>query len=184
MSGRRTRRSYTPSMAAAGRESQQFEDSIRATRAARVRAPDQPTLAERKAFADNPAALKRLRKVWGDPTIAAAVHDVFQHAKQAHKSVGAAAVAIAQTFPSHLAEKIEVVKLARGVLTLGVPDSSTRFVVDRLLRSGAQAAMLKRVPASVKSVKLSIAPPRDAAAGVPRREQPVDDAERDSDFEE
>lgn len=149
-----------------------------------MRAPDQPTLAERKAFADNPAALKRLRKVWGDPTIAAAVQDVFAQAKQAHRSVGAASVAIAQTFPSHLAEKIEVVQLARGTLTLGVPDSSTRYVVDRLLRSGAQAALLKRVPASVKSVKLAIVPRRDAAAAIPRREPPVDVAELDSEADE
>lgn len=157
--------------------------ALAAIRAARIRAPDQPTLAERKAFADNPAALKRVRKVWGDPTISAAVHDVFQQAKHAHKSVGAASVAIAQTFPSHLAEKIQVVQLARGVLTLGVPDASTRYVVDRLLRSGAQAALLKRVPASVKSVKLSITPPRDAGAGVPRRERPVELAELDSELE-
>ncbi|MBX3406263.1 MAG: hypothetical protein KF869_05810 [Phycisphaeraceae bacterium] len=167
-------------MAAPGRESQQFEVSIRAIRAARVRAPDQPTLAERKAFADNPAALKRLRKVWGDPTIAAAVQDVFQHAKQAHRSVGAAAGAIAQTFPSHLAEKIEVVKLARGVLTLGVPDSSTRYVVDRLLRTGAQTALLKRVPASVRSVKMVMSSARGPGESDHRRDPPIEVTQYDA----
>ncbi len=141
-----------------------------AIRAARMRAPDQPTLGERKAFADNPAALKRIRKVWADPTIAAAVHDAFDHVKHAHKAVGAASIAVAQTFPSHIADKVEVVKLTRGVLTLGVPDSSTRYVVDRLLRSGAQASLLKRVPASVKSLKIVISVPQNADAGVPRRE--------------
>lgn len=158
--------------------------ALAAIRAARIRPPDQPTLGERKAFADNPAALKRIRKVWADPTIAAAVHDAFAHAKHAHKAVGAASIAVAQTFPSHLAEKIEVVKLTRGLLTLGVPDSSTRYVVDRMLRSGAQAALLKRVPASVTSLKIVISAPCDADAGVPRRERPLDEAERDSGLEE
>ena len=167
-------------MPAAQPDAHALAESIRAIRAARVRAPDQPTLAERKAFADNPAALKRLRKVWGDPTIAAAVQDVFAQAKQVHKSVGAAAVAIAQTFPSHLAEKIEVVKLARGVLTLGVPDASTRYVVDRLLRTGAQAALLKRVPASVRSVKMVMMATRGPAERDPRRDPSIEDAEYDS----
>lgn len=148
-----------------------------AIRAARIRAPDQPTLGERKAFSDNPAALKRIRKVWADPTIAAAVHDAFDHAKHAHKAVGAASIAVAQTFPSHIADKVEVVKLTRGVLTLGVPDSSTRYVVDRLLRSGAQSALLKRVPASVKSLKIVISVPENADAGVPRREPGIHDVE-------
>lgn len=170
-------------MAAAARDSKLFEERIRAIRAARVRAPDQPTLAERKAFADNPAALKRSRKVWGDPTIAAAVHDVFEQARHTRKSVGAASAAVAQTFPSHLAEKIRVVQLARGVLTLGVPDASTRYVVDRLLRSGAQTALLKRVPASVRSVRLAITPPRDSAAAVPRRERPAHPAELGGELE-
>lgn len=158
--------------------------SLAAIRAARMRAPDQPTLGERRAFADNPAALKRMRKVWADPTIAAAVHDAFDHAKHAYKAVGAASIAVAQTFPSHLAEKIEVIKLARGVLTLGVPDSSTRYIVDRLLRSGAQSALLKRVPASVKSLKIVISAPRDEADVVPRREQPLDEVEADGDLDE
>lgn len=171
-------------MAAISPEAQAFVDSIAAIRAARTRAPDQPTLGERKAFADNPAALKRIRKVWADPTIAAAVHDAFDHAKHAHKAVGAASIAVAQTFPSHLADKVIVVKLTRGVLTLGVPDSSTRYVLDRLLRSGAQTALLKRVPASVKSLKIVISAPRDADADAPRREKPVDEAERDSELEE
>jgi hypothetical protein len=158
--------------------------ALAAIRAARMRAPDQPTLGERKAFADNPAALKRIRKVWADPTIAAAVHDAFDHAKHAHKAVGAASIAVAQTFPSHIADKVEVIKLSRGVLTLGVPDSSTRYIVDRLLRSGAQSALLKRVPASVKSLKIVISAPRDESADGSRRERPVDETERDSELEE
>lgn len=158
-------------------------DALAAIRAARVRRPDQPTLAERKAFADSPAALKRLRKVWADPTIAAAVHDVFEHARHAHRSVGAASVAVAQTFPSHLADRVEVVKLTRGVLTLGVPDASTRYVIDRLLRAGAQTALLKRVPASVTSVKIVVSPPRDQGQAERRRERPIEDAERDADAE-
>lgn len=175
---------YTLAMAAPQPDARAFAENLMAIRSARMRAPDQPTLGERKAFADNPAALKRIRKVWADPTIAAAVHDAFDHAKHAHKAVGAASIAVAQTFPSHIADKVEVVKLTRGVLTLGVPDSSTRYVVDRLLRSGAQSALLKRVPASVKSLKIVISAPRDESADGLRREMPVDEAERDSEIEE
>ena len=158
--------------------------ALAAIRAARVRAPDQPTLAERKAFADSPAALKRTRKVWADPTIAAAVHDAFEHAKHAHKAVGAAAIAVAQTLPSHIADKVEVVKLSRGVLTLGVPDSATRYVLDRLLRMGAESALLKRVPASVKAIKIVVVAVRPEVAGVPRRDRAVDEAERETEIEE
>jgi len=166
-------------MATAEPEAQAFAERLRAIRAARVRAPDQPTLGERRAFADNPAALKRIRKVWADPTIGAAIHDAFDHAKHAHKAVGAASIAVAQTFPSHLADKVEVVKLARGVLTLSVPDSSTRYVIDRLLRSGAQTALLKRVPASIKSLKIVIFAPQNADAGVPRRDPTIQNGELD-----
>lgn len=164
-------------------DSRPHVDALAAIRAARVRRPDQPTLAERRAFADSPAALKRLRKVWADPTIAAAVRDVFEHARHAHKSVGAASVAVAQTFPSHLADRVEVVKLTRGVLTLGVPDASTRYVIDRLLRAGAQTALLKRVPASVTGVKIVVSPPRDHGQAEHRRERSIEDAERDADSE-
>lgn len=160
-----------------------FVDGLAAIRAARVRAPDQPTLGERKAFADSPAALRRLRKVWADPTIGAAVHDAFDQAKHAHKAVGAAAIAVAQTLPSHLADKVDVVKLSRGVLTLAVPDSATRYVLDRILRMGAETALLKRVPASVKSVRIVVSAPRGTESGAPRRERPMDEAERDSDIE-
>lgn len=170
-------------MSPAESEAQAFAESLKAIRAARVRAADQPTLGERRAFSDNPAALKRMRKVWGDPTIAAAVHDAFDHAKHAYKAVGAASIAVAQTFPSHIADKIEVIKLTRGVLTLGVPDSSTRYIVDRLLRSGAQTALLKRVPASVKSLKIVISAARDERADGLRREKLVDEAERDIELE-
>ncbi len=174
---------YTLAMGATPSDARAFAESLMAIRAARMRAPDQPTLGERRAFAENPAALKRIRKVWADPTIAAAVHDAFDHAKHAYKAVGAASIAVAQTFPSHIADKIEVVKLSRGVMTLGVPDSSTRYIVDRLLRSGAQSALLKRVPASVQSLKIVIVASRDDKVETLRRERPVDEAEREDGVE-
>jgi hypothetical protein len=47
-----------------------------------------------------------------------------------------------------------VVRLARGVLTVRVPDDSTRFALDRWLRSGGQAELARRTPATLTRVRL------------------------------
>lgn len=60
--------------------------------------------------------------------------------------------------PPELLERTCVVGLQRGTLTIGVRDHSTRYVLDRLLRSGLEDEVRRRSAVSVSSVKLVARP--------------------------
>ncbi len=60
--------------------------------------------------------------------------------------------------PTELLERTCVVGLQRGVLTIGVRDHSTRYMVDRLLRSGLEADLIRRSAVSISKVKLIARP--------------------------
>ncbi len=44
--------------------------------------------------------------------------------------------------------------VARGLVTIGVEDASTRFELDRLLRAGAERAFIRACAASVRKIRL------------------------------
>ncbi|MFG0291526.1 MAG: DciA family protein [Phycisphaerales bacterium JB065] len=60
--------------------------------------------------------------------------------------------------PPELLERTCVVGLQRGTLTIGVRDHSTRYVLDRLLRSGLEDEVRRRSAVSVSTVKLVARP--------------------------
>jgi hypothetical protein len=60
--------------------------------------------------------------------------------------------------PAELLERTCVVGLQRGTLTIGVRDHSTRYVLDRMLRSGLEQELRRRSAVSVSSVKLVARP--------------------------
>lgn len=60
----------------------------------------------------------------------------------------------ASVVPAELREMAEAVTFARGVLTIRVRDSATRFALDRFLRAGGQRALAARASAAIKRVRL------------------------------
>ena len=56
--------------------------------------------------------------------------------------------------PPELLEQTSVGGLQRGVLTIGVRDHSTRYVLDRMLRSGLEADLIRRSAVAINKVML------------------------------
>lgn len=59
--------------------------------------------------------------------------------------------------PPGLVERTAIEGVARGVLTIRVADASTRFELDRLLRTGAEAALVGLAPSTIRRVRLALA---------------------------
>lgn len=64
------------------------------------------------------------------------------------------AAALAEVLPAEIAERTTLMGLQRGVLEIGVADSGTRFELDRFLRSGGEAALLRLIPVAVRRVRV------------------------------
>lgn len=60
--------------------------------------------------------------------------------------------------PPELLDRTSVVGLQRGVLTIGVRDHSTRYILDRMLRSGLEADLIRRSAVAISKVKLVAQP--------------------------
>lgn len=79
-----------------------------------------------------------------------------KHLERARKRTGGAAKAWCEVCPPDLLRRTAIVGLTRGVLTISVRDASTRYELDRLLRSGAETELLRRSAAPVRRVKLVV----------------------------
>lgn len=62
--------------------------------------------------------------------------------------------------PPALLARTRIVSLRRGTLTIGAPDAATKFELDRALRGGAEAALIRASSAPVRAVKIVFDPPR------------------------
>ena len=72
------------------------------------------------------------------------------------KQLSAAAAAWEQVIPPELAERTRLEGVSRGVLRVAVSDSATAYELDRLLRSGAEAALLAQVSVALRSVRVVV----------------------------
>ena len=102
--------------------------------------------------------LETLRQSRRAPDAPPAIGAMFQaKAKQLRRlerSLSGVGQAWAELCPPELLQRTCVVRLSRGVLTLGASDSATRFEVDRLLRTGAQRQLVRRCPSTLRKVKV------------------------------
>jgi glycerophosphoryl diester phosphodiesterase len=79
---------------------------------------------------------------------------------QQRKSSGLGAVW--QTLcPTHLIDRTSVESLRRGTATIRVEDASTRFELDRWLRTGGLDDLIHASPAALRRVKLVLGPLAD-----------------------
>ena len=70
------------------------------------------------------------------------------------KRLGGVARAWQSVCPPELLGRTSVRSLARGVLTIGVEDASTRFELDRVLRAGGERTFIRACPTTVRKLKL------------------------------
>ncbi len=104
--------------------------------------------------------LRANRVVEARATRTAPLRELFvQAARDAtrdRRRLGNAGDAWAQTCPPDLAGRTAIVGLLRGVLTVSVPDSPTRFELDRALRGGAEKALIGLCTAPVRKVRVVV----------------------------
>jgi len=70
------------------------------------------------------------------------------------KQMGGVAEAWETVCPPDLAPRTRVVGVSRGVLTIGVADASTRWALERLLKGGADRAVITGCPMTVRRIRL------------------------------
>jgi len=75
---------------------------------------------------------------------------------RAERGTASVAEAWCELCPSELVQKTAIEGVSRGVLHVRVRDASTRFELDRALRSGMERELVRRVAMSLRRVKLSI----------------------------
>lgn len=67
----------------------------------------------------------------------------------------------AELLPADLIERTRLQSLDRGILRVGVSDSVTLYELDRVLRSGTQRELIRRIPgggAAIRKIRLSVDP--------------------------
>lgn len=108
-------------------------------------------------------ALQRLRTLRvreaPDLSMRAVFSEESKHLERVRKRTGGAAKAWCEICPPELLRRTAIVGLNRGVLTVRVSDASTRYELDRLLRAGAEADLLRRSAAPIRRVKLVVGEP-------------------------
>ena len=104
--------------------------------------------------------LRRLRSLRNprdrDLSIGAVVRTAEKELRKKVKSLGGVADAWDTVVPLTLARRCRLVSLSRGVLSVQVADSSARFELDRFLRAGGEAELVRRARAAIKRIKLSV----------------------------
>lgn len=101
------------------------------------------------------AQLERLRgyRVWErDTALAGELIKQTKALSKLHRSLGGIGEQWGSLLPRDLAARTQLRGLARGVLTVAVPDAATDYELDRWLRSGGLAS-LRRAGANVSRVK-------------------------------
>jgi hypothetical protein len=102
--------------------------------------------------------LPRLRAIRNRPapdlSITAEIDRLAADAARRRRAGTAASAAWAAVAPPRLGAAAQVA-LSRGVLTLRCPDASTRYAIDRWLRTGGEAELIRRCGAAVTRVRVA-----------------------------
>lgn len=91
-----------------------------------------------------------------DLTLGKEFAQVGQLLRRQERTLGGIGGAWADLAPPALRPKTTLVGLNRGVLTVRVADAPAKFELDRWLRSGGELALIKRCPAGLTKVRLTI----------------------------
>ena len=91
-----------------------------------------------------------------DLTMAREMDRAMREAVALRRATGGCADAWSRIIPSALLAKTALEGVSKGVLTVRVPDASTRFELDRFLRSGGQTQLVSACRASIGRVRLVV----------------------------
>lgn len=91
-----------------------------------------------------------------DRSAAGAVGELRDRLEREIKQTGGMGEAWRTAAPSGLAAKTRVRSFQRGVLTIEVPDSATRYLVEQWLRGGGRQMLAGLAPATVRRVTLQV----------------------------
>ncbi|MCC6320671.1 MAG: DUF721 domain-containing protein [Phycisphaerales bacterium] len=76
--------------------------------------------------------------------------------RRLRRQLAGIAASWAETIPPEIAARTRLEGISRGVLRVGVPDSAAAYELDRVLRSGAEAVVLRGGGAGVRSVRVVV----------------------------
>lgn len=89
--------------------------------------------------------------------------------RRMRRQLSGIAAAWAEVVPAEIAEQVRLEGVTAGVLNVRAADASVRFQLDRFLRAGGEAQLLKRLPAAIRRVRIGLdAAPSPGAAGESR----------------
>lgn len=118
------------------------------------------------------ARLERLRALRPGANTPEPIGAMFRETRaelgRAQRRLAGVADAWASVIPEPLASRTALHGLTRGVLVVTVADSAAGFEIDRLLRSGAEAEIIRRSKAPVRRVKISVAGGDEPTRQTPR----------------
>lgn len=98
---------------------------------------------------------RRLRPP-GDASLTPQMGEWLREIRKLQRGLSGVAAAWASVVPAHLAERTVIEGINRGTLTVRVPDSATRFNLDRFLRAGGERAIAQASATPVRTVRLVI----------------------------
>ena len=91
-----------------------------------------------------------------DRTLKFVVDHVEKNVLKPCRQLGDLATAWGQFVPPALAKRATLKGLVRGVLTVHVPDSSTHYELDRLLRGGLQRQLREACRTTLRKVAVKV----------------------------
>lgn len=86
--------------------------------------------------------------------LALSLASIRKELERRETTIGPAQAAWESVIPPEIVALSTVVSLSRGTLTVRISDSSARYATDRLLRSGLEITLLKRLPTGLRRVRL------------------------------
>lgn len=102
--------------------------------------------------------LERLRGFKAPPRPDQTLRDMMsaqlRELKRLRRGVGVIAAAWGDIIPAKIADQTELVSLARGTLTVRASDAAAKYQLERLLRGGAEAALVRSSPVALRKVKV------------------------------
>jgi hypothetical protein len=78
--------------------------------------------------------------------------------RRLRRQLAGIAGAWAEVVPGEISEQIRLEGVSSGVLNVRAANAAVRFQLDRFLRSGGEAELLRRFPVAIRKIRIGIEP--------------------------
>lgn len=103
--------------------------------------------------------LQRLRRYRtrsdADLSIGGVLGTTFRQLQRQTSAAGSLEAAWGSVVPPTLAMRTRIASMSRGVLTIQTSDAAARYQLDRFLRAGGEAELLRRSPVPIRRIRLA-----------------------------